>query len=94
MLSNTFFPSELMKVLLVQLIKNKFLISSDSRNYRPIVLPTAASKLVEISLQNRMSTYMYISDAQLGSKASHDTDKVIFSLKESVTVYLNSGSPV
>ena len=36
MLSNTFFPSEFMKVLLVPIIKNKTLISSDNVNYRPV----------------------------------------------------------
>ena len=73
-----------MKVLLVPMIKNKTLISSDSRNYRPIALPTAASKLFELILQNRMSPYMYTSDAQFGFKASHGTDMAIFSFKESV----------
>ena len=37
---------------------------------------------------------MYTSDAQFGFKASHGTDMAIFSFKESVKIYLNSGSPV
>ena len=56
-----------MKILLQ--IKNKTLRSSDSRNYRHIALPTAASNLVELILLNRMSPYMYTSEAQFGFKA-------------------------
>ena len=83
-----------MKVLLVPMIKNITLKFSDSRNYRPIALPTADSKLFEAILQNRMSPYMYTSDAHIGFKATHGTDMALFSFKESVKIYLNSGSPV
>ena len=41
-----------------------------------------------------MSPYMYTSDAQFGFKASHCTDIALFSFKERVKIYLNSGSPV
>ena len=58
LLSKTFLPSDLMNVLLVIMIKHKSLISSESGNYRKIALPTAASKLLELTLQNRMSPYM------------------------------------
>ena len=81
-----------MKVLLVPMIENKSLISSDSGNYWPIALPTAASKMFELILQNEMSPYMYTSDAQLGFKASHGTGMTMFYLKESVKVYLSSRS--
>ena len=94
MLGNIFWLSELMKVLLVPMITNKILISSNSRNYRPIALTKAASKLFELILQNRMSPYMYTSDAQFGFKASHGTDMAIFPFKKSVNIYLNSGLPV
>ena len=66
MLSNTFLPSELKKVFLVPMIKNKTLMSSDSRNYRPIALPTAASMLFELVSQHKMYPYMDTSDAQFG----------------------------
>ena len=83
-LSNTFLPSVLMKVLLVPLTKKKTLISSDSRNYKLIALPMAATKLFGLILQYRISPYMHASDAQFGFKASHGSDMAIFSFKESV----------
>ena len=76
------------------MIENKTLISTDSSNYRPITLLTVASKLFEVILQNRMSSYMCTSNAQFGFNASHGTDMAIFSFKENVKNYLNSGSPV
>ena len=94
MLSNTFLPSELMKILFVPKIKNKTLISSDSRNCRPIALLTAASKLIELILQKRMSPYIYTSDAQFGFKAYHGIGMAMFSFEESVKIYMNSGSLV
>ena len=78
MISNTVLPNKLMKVLLFPMIKNITLFSSDSRNYRPNALPTAATKLFELILQNRITPYMYTSGALFGFKASHDTDMAIF----------------
>lgn len=92
--NNVFLPSEFMEVLLIPLIKNKTLTASESSNYRPIALPTAASKLFEIILQQKLSTYLYTSDSQFGFKAAHSTDMAVFSFKESVKIYLKSGSPV
>ena len=67
---------------------------SDSKIYRPIALPTAASNLFELTLQNRMSPYGYTYDAQFSFKASDGTDMAIFSFKKSVKIYLKSWSPV
>ena len=46
MFSNTFLPSEFMKILLIPMIKNKTLAFSGNRNDRPPALQTAASKLL------------------------------------------------
>ena len=54
MLSKIILRGELMEILLVPMIKNKTLISSESRSYRPNALPTAVSKLFELILQNTM----------------------------------------
>ena len=83
-----------MKVLLVPMIKNKTLISSDRSNDKPIALPTASLKLFELILQNSMSPYMYTSHAQFGFKAFLGIDMAEFSFKESVKIYLKSRSPV
>ena len=69
-----------MKFLLIPMIKNITLISSESGNYRPNPLSSATSKSLELILQNRKSLYMYTSDTHLGFKASHGTDMTIFFL--------------
>ena len=59
--SNTFLPSELMKVLLVPKIKIKTLKSSGSRNYKTITLQKAASKLFGlIFTKQNVAVYVYI----------------------------------
>ena len=77
--------------LLVPMIEDKTLISSDNRN-RSIALTTSASKLLELILQNRISTYIYTSD-EIGFKAFRNIGMAIFSFKESVKIHLISGSP-
>ena len=44
-LKHTHLPRELMRVTLVPILKCKTMRPSDSPNYRPIALPTSASKL-------------------------------------------------
>ena len=83
-----------MKVFHVPIIKNKTLISAGSRNYRPFALATAALNLFEHILQNRVSSYLDTSDAQLGLKASQVIDMTIFSTEQSVKIHLNSLSHV
>ena len=46
MLKYTHLPRELMKVTLVPILKCKTISPSESQNYRPIALPTTASKLL------------------------------------------------
>ena len=67
---------------------------SVSSNYRPIALPTAASKLLELILKEKLSDWLYTSDAQFGFKSKHGTDMAIYSLKETIKCYTSSNSPV
>ena len=94
MLEYTHLPRELMKVTLVPILKCKTISPSDSQSYRPIALPTSASKLLESILQQRMKDFLLTSHAQFGFKANHGTEMAIFAFKETVNSYLKKGSPV
>lgn len=87
-------PSEMMKVILVPLIKNRNGNINDPNNYRPIALATASSKIFEKLLLIKVHTYLSISDYQFGFKADHSTDMAIFTLKETVNYYLRKNSSV
>ena len=44
-------PDDIMKTIVVPLVKNKTGNLSDKNNYRPIALVTAASKILEIVIE-------------------------------------------
>ena len=87
-------PNEMLKVLLIPLIKNKSLNINDPNNYRPIALATALSKIFEKLLFSRMEDCILISDYQFGFKQAHSTDMAIFALKETINYYLKKNSSV
>ena len=63
-----------MKTIIVPLTKSKTGDVSDKNNYRPITLVTAASKLLELVLLNKMETSIESSHKQVGFKSKHATD--------------------
>ena len=87
-------PTQMMKVILVPLIKNKAGDINDPNNYRPIALATASSKIFEKLILTRIENFLSISDYQFGFKANHSTDMAIFTLKETVNYYLKKNSSV
>ena len=83
-----------MKVTLLPILKCETLSAADSQNYRPFVLPTSASMLLQTILQHRMKEFLCTSHAQFGFKEKIGTEIVIFTLKETVKIYLAKDSPV
>ena len=93
-LNHCFLPSILMNVLIVPLLKNKLKDPSDSSNYRPIAIATAASKIFESILLRRLSVYLSTSKNQFGFKPNHSTELCVFALKEVVNYYRNLNTPI
>jgi len=77
-------PSSMTDVLIVPILKSKLLDPASSENYRPIAIATAASKIFEHLLLNRLDTFLTTSDNQFGFKKGLSTDSCIFALKEVV----------
>ena len=94
MFLHRFLPLELMKVVLVPILKCKTANAGSSSNYRPIAITTAASKLLELIIQHRIDQFTQTSCSQFGFKSQHGCDMAIFSFKECVNLYVNAGSPV
>ena len=94
MLRYRFLPKNLMKVMLVPIMKCKTGNPMSSSNYRPIAITTAASKLLELIIQYRISGFMQTSCSQFGFKSEHGCDMAIFSFKQCVNYYVNAGSPI
>ena len=83
-----------MQVLIVPLLKGKFKSPSESSNYRPIAIATAASKIFETIIYERLRKYLHTSDNQFGFKPHHSTELCVYALKEVVHYYRNLNTPV
>ena len=87
-----FLPLELMKVVLVPVLKCKAANTGNSSNYRPVAITTAASKLMELIIQHRIDQFTRRLSSQFGFKFEYGCDMSIFSFKEFVKLYFNAGS--
>ena len=93
-LVNSYVPGDLIKVVLVPLLKSKSGLITDSDNYRSIALANILSKLLEHVIPSRCEVYLTTSDNQFGFKSKHSTDQCLFAFKEVVRYYIRHGSPV
>ena len=75
-------PLNMIKSVLVPIIKNKSGDLSSKNNYRPIGLSSVCSKLLEKIMLRRITSYIDKNDNQFGFKEKHSTETCIFVLKE------------
>ena len=94
MLRHGYLPSELTKVILVPILKDKTGNISEKDNYRPIALASASSKILETIILNCSKEILQTSDHQFGFKSAHSTDMAIYAVKEISDYYLRNNSPV
>jgi exonuclease III len=87
-----YLPKEMVKSVIVPIIKNKTKSCNDKTNYRPVTLANVISKVFERILLNRMEPYLVSSDNQFGFKKGHGTDMCIFVLKQVLQYYIDHGS--
>ena len=87
-------PADLIKVILVPIVKNKAGDLTSKNNYRPIALAAVLSKLVELVMIECCGESINSSDYQFAYKSGHATDTCIFVFKQIVDYYIRNGSPV
>jgi hypothetical protein len=87
-------PKDLMKCVIIPLVKNKNGDISDVNNYRAISISTAMSKLCEASMYDWINTRLKSSDYQFGFKSGHSTAICTSALKNVVDYYTERGSYV
>ena len=93
-LAHQYVPLIISEVMLSPLIKSSLKDPCSSSSYRPIALSTAASKIIEHIILNRIETYLNSSDHQFGFKKEHGTDICIFALKDTINYYRKLNTPV
>ena len=85
-------PHSMNESVIVPIIKDKNKRVNDKRNYRPICLSNICSKIIEVVLFNRISTFLQSSSNQFGFKPKHGTELCVFAFKELLRFYKKHGS--
>ncbi|XP_073960531.1 uncharacterized protein [Choristoneura fumiferana] len=92
--SHSYLPLNLMKTIVVPIIKNKTGIVSDIQNYRPISLATVVAKVLDSLLDKHLERHIILDDAQFGFQAGLSTESAILCLKSTVQYYTTRNTPV
>ncbi|KAL0870260.1 hypothetical protein ABMA27_005292 [Loxostege sticticalis] len=93
-LVHSYLPAELMKTIVVPIIKNKTGDISDRSNYRPISLATVIAKVLDRVLNSQLEDVLSLHDGQHGFKRGLSTESAILSLKHTVKYYTDRHTPV
>ncbi|CAH2092698.1 unnamed protein product [Euphydryas editha] len=86
-------PADMMKTVVIPLVKNKTGDISDINNYRPISLDTVLDVLDSLIDQN-LDQYLSIHDAQFGFMPNLSTETAILCLKQTAQYYTIKKTPV
>lgn len=76
-ISHSYLPDDLMKTIVVPIVKNKTGDISDKGNYRPISLATIVAKVLDSVLESCLDEYIDIHDAQFGFRPGLLTESSI-----------------
>lgn len=89
-----YLPPDMIRTVVVPIVKNRKGDLSSSGNYRPISLGTIIGKIFERLLQPELLKAIDIDDAQFGFRPGLSTDSAIVSLKYAVNYYVSNDTSV
>ncbi|CAH2241228.1 jg3292 [Pararge aegeria aegeria] len=93
-MSHSFMPSEMMRTIVVPIVKNKTGDLADKNNYRPISLATVISKVFDSMLNNQLNKLFRPHDNQFGFQPGVSTESAVLGLKHAVTYYTKRKTPI
>ena len=86
---HSFLPASFMPVKITPIVKSTTGDISSSKNYRPVAIATAASKIFELAILDKVDAIGDIPvDNQFGFRSGSSTDQCIFLLKERIRRYV------
>lgn len=86
-LSHSYLPADMMRTVVVPVVKNKAGDLSNITNYRPISLATIVAKVFDSILNALLNRYMQLKDSQFGFRPGLSTESAILCLKSAVKYY-------
>ncbi|CAK1597452.1 unnamed protein product [Parnassius mnemosyne] len=93
-IAHQYLPTDLMKTIVVPILKNRTGDTSDLNNYRPISLATIIAKVLDSLLDRQLRKHIHLHDAQFGFKPGLSTESAILCLKQTVRYYTDRKTPV
>ncbi|XP_045455984.1 uncharacterized protein LOC123665768 [Melitaea cinxia] len=93
-ITHSYLPADMMKTVVVPLVKNKTGDISDKNNYRPICLATVLAKVLDSLIDQNLDRYLNIHDAQFGFVPNLSTESAILCLKQTAQYYTSRKTPV
>ena len=76
MMKHGYIVKTILETVIIPVIKNKSGDASDKHNYRPIVISTTMSKVLELLMLHKIDSYLYTTDNQFGFKQNHGIVRV------------------
>ena len=90
----SFIPDDMVKTVVVPVIKNKTGDPSDKHNYRPISLATTMAKVLDSLMNAQLNIHLQIHDLQFGFRPNLSTEMAIMCLKQTVRHYTDRKTPI
>lgn len=87
-------PADMIRTVVVFIVKNKTGDLADKNNYRPISLATVISKVFNSVLNSQLNCYVKLHDNQFGFRPNLSTESAILCLKHAVSYYTKRKTPV
>ncbi|PZC76937.1 hypothetical protein B5X24_HaOG203981 [Helicoverpa armigera] len=93
-LSHAYLPSDMLKTVVVPVVKKKTGDLTDRDNYRPISLATVVSKVFDSVLNAQLNKHIVLHDNQFGFRPGLSTESAILGFKHAVQYYTGRSTPV
>lgn len=92
-LGHSYMPKDMIKTVVVPIVKNKTGDLADKNNYRPISLATVISKVFDGLLNAHLNSRFVPRDSQFGFRPGLSTESAVLCLKHTVTYYTERKTP-
>jgi hypothetical protein len=93
-LAHSYMPDDMIRTLVVPIVKNKTGDLADKCNYRPISLATIMSKVFDSVLNKHLNSHIKPHDNQFGFRPKLSTESAVLCVKHTISYYIQRKTPV
>ncbi|XP_063385061.1 uncharacterized protein LOC134671173 [Cydia fagiglandana] len=93
-IAHSYLPIDLIKTVVIPVVKNKTGDLTSKTNYRPISLATVMAKVLDGVLNAQLNKNLSLHDNQFGFRPGLSTESAILCLKHTAAYYVDRNTPV